>query len=179
MVILDEEPLHRSDKEFAEQESQIKKSRKHIKDQYEREENDSDSDGYLASQENIPNQYQPSTKRSKSYTMKDPEENSKIRDSPSTNETNFKRLEHRIEEVALGQNNPTLKIRDTISAFTARVLEHPPADHFRMPSIPTYDGKMNPGDHLNTFTSRMLLQGAGPKIMCNAFSITLAASTKR
>ena len=100
-------------------------------------------------------------------------------DSVSTNETNFKRLERRIEEVALGQNEPTLKIGEMVSPFTARVLKHPLSDRFMMPNIPTYNGKTNPGDHLDTFSSWMLLQGACPKVMFRAFSVTLAGSAKR
>ena len=42
--------------------------------------------------------------------MKGLKENLKeIGDSASTNETDFKRLKRRIEEVALGQKDPTLK----------------------------------------------------------------------
>ena len=47
-----------------------------------------------------------------------------------------------------------------------------------MPTIPIYDGKTDPGDHLDTFSSWMHLQGAGPEVMCRAFSITLAGSDK-
>ena len=94
--------------------------------------------------------------------MKGLEVNSITGDNASTNETKFKRLERRIEEVTLGQKDPTPKIEDTTSLFMARVLEHLMPDRFRMPSILTYDGKMDPGDHLDTFASWMLLQGAGP-----------------
>ena len=47
-----------------------------------------------------------------------------------------------------------------------------------MPTIPAYDGKTDPGDHLDTFSSWMHLQGAGQEVMCRAFSISLAGSAK-
>ena len=111
--------------------------------------------------------------------MKDHGGSSETSDSASTNETNFKRLEHRIEEVALGQKEPALKIGETVSPFTARVLAQPLLEHFRMPTIPTYDGKTDLRDHLDTFSSWMHLQGAGPEVMFRAFSITLAGLAKR
>ena len=83
--------------------------------------------------------------------MKDHEEGSEARDIASTDEANFKRLERRIEEVALGQKEPTLKIWDVVSPFTARVLEHLLSGCFRMPSIPVYDGKTDPGFTLILF----------------------------
>lgn len=81
--------------------------------------------------------------------------------------------------MALVQKEPTPKIGETVSLFTARVLEHSLSEHFRMPSIPAYDGKTDPRDHIDTFSSWMLLQGSGPEVMCQAFSITLAGSAKR
>ena len=65
----------------------------------------------------------------------------------------FKRLERRIEEVALGQQESIPKVGEAVSPFTARVLEHLLPDRFRMPSIPVYDGKTDPGDHLDTLSS--------------------------
>lgn len=50
--------------------------------------------------------------------MKDHEEGSQTGDSASTDEAHFKRLEHWIEEVALGQKELTLKIGDALSLFT-------------------------------------------------------------
>ena len=79
------------------------------------------------------------------------------------NAKDFKRLERRIEKVAFGQKDPTPKIRDDVLPFTARVLVYPLPEWFRMPIIPTYDGKTNPSDHLDTFTLWILLQGSGQK----------------
>ena len=98
--------------------------------------------------------------------MKDCGGSSETSDSASTNETNFKRMERRIEEVALGQKEPTLKIGETVSPFTVRVLVRPLPERYRMPTIPAYDGKTDPGDHLDTFSSWMHLQGAGQEVMC-------------
>ena len=66
--------------------------------------------------------------------MKGPKENSESVDSASAKKTLFKRLERQIDEVALGQKDPTPKIGDAVSPFTARVLEYPLPD--RLPSIP-------------------------------------------
>ena len=103
-MIPDEEPSHRLGKGPAEHEPRIKKSRMHAKDHYEREENDSGSEGYQASHEKIHDRYQPSSERSRSLTMKGLKENSEeTGDNASTNETNFERLKRRIEEVELCQ----------------------------------------------------------------------------
>lgn len=102
-------------------------------------------------------------------TMKDHDEGSESGDSASTDEANFKRLERRIEEVAQDQKEPILKIGEAVSPFTAPMLKHPLPDLFRMPSILMYDGNTDPGDHLYTFSSWMLLHGAGPELMCQTF----------
>ena len=81
--------------------------------------------------------------------------------------------------MALGQKDSIPRVGDTTSPFTARVLEYLLPNRFRMPNIPTYDGKKDPGDPLDTFTSWMLLQGARPEVMCRAFLITLSGSAKR
>lgn len=54
--------------------------------------------------------------------MKGSEEKFEIGDGASTNETDFKRFDCRIEEVALGHKDMTSKVRDTAFPFTARVL---------------------------------------------------------
>lgn len=56
--------------------------------------------------------------------MKDHRGDSETRDSASTNETNFKILERKIEEVALGLKDPTPKIGGVVSSFIVQVLEH-------------------------------------------------------
>lgn len=54
--------------------------------------------------------------------MKGLKENLKeIGDSASTNETDFKRLKRRIEEVALGQKDPTLKSESCLSVHGSSV----------------------------------------------------------
>jgi len=179
IVIPDEEPSHRSGKEPIGQGPQVKKPRKHARDRYERMEDVSESEKEQYSQEKIPDRYQPSMDKGHSSTFRHSLECSETEDSASTNKTNLRRLERRIEEVALGQRESVPKVGEAISPFTARVLEHPLPDRFRMPSIPVYDGKTDPGDHIDTFSSWMLLQGAGPEVMCRAFSITLTGSAKR
>ena len=86
---------------------------------YEREEENSETVGYQASQGKIPDRYQPTTEKSRSQTMKDPKEDSETGGNASTNETHFKRLERGIEEVAFGQETTTPKIEKAISLFTA------------------------------------------------------------
>ena len=83
--------------------------------------------------------------------MKDSDETG---DSSSTNETGFKRLECRIEEVSLGLTDSTPKFGDMASLITARVLELPLPERFRMSNIPVYDEKNDTGDHLDTFNLR-------------------------
>lgn len=110
--------------------------------------------------------------------MKNPHENSETRDRASTNANDFKQVERRIKEVALARKDSTPRVGDTAFPFTNRVLEHHMPEQFRMLNTSTYDGKTDPGYHLDTFKSWMLLQGAVPKVMCQAFSITLPSSPK-
>ena len=108
VVIQNEEPSHRTGKEPVDQEPRIKKSWKHAKDRYERDEENMDIErNYEMSREKSHDRYQPSAEKNRFQTQKSLKEDSENRDSTRTNETDFKRLERMIEEVALSRKDLT------------------------------------------------------------------------
>lgn len=72
LVILDQEPSHLAGKKPIGQEARIKKSWKHAKNRYKREEDCMDTEGgYHINQENIYDRYQPSTEKNRSLINED------------------------------------------------------------------------------------------------------------
>ncbi|XP_024026074.1 uncharacterized protein LOC112092959 [Morus notabilis] len=55
----------------------------------------------------------------------------------------------------------------------------PLLDKYRSPSIPSYDGRGDPDDHLEMYTGHMLLHGYAEEIMCRAFRNHLTDSARR
>ncbi|EXB66604.1 hypothetical protein L484_024900 [Morus notabilis] len=63
--------------------------------------------------------------------------------------------------------------------FTEEIMAPPLPDKYRSPSIPPYDGRGDPDDHLEMYTGHMLLHGYTEEIMCRAFRNHLTDSTRR
>ncbi|XP_024027358.1 uncharacterized protein LOC112093363 [Morus notabilis] len=63
--------------------------------------------------------------------------------------------------------------------FTAEIMAPPLPDKYRSPSIPPYDGRGDPDDHLEMYTGHMLLHGYAEEIMCRAFRNHLTDSARR
>ncbi|XP_024021747.1 uncharacterized protein LOC112091716 [Morus notabilis] len=63
--------------------------------------------------------------------------------------------------------------------FTAEIMAPPLPDKYRSPSIPPYDGRRDPDDHLEMYTRQMLLHGYAEDIMCRAFQNHLTDSARR
>ena len=61
----------------------------------------------------------------------------------------------------------------TDSPFIAPVTSFPLPPKFRILQVEAYDGSKDPLDHLESFKTLMLLQGAADKIMCRAFPTML------
>ena len=64
-------------------------------------------------------------------------------------------------------------VNRTDSPFTTSVNSFSLPPKLRMPQIKSYDGVMDPLDHLETFKTLMHLQGVLDEIMCRAFPTTL------
>ena len=69
-------------------------------------------------------------------------------------------------------------VNRTDSPFTISVNSCPLPQKFRMPQIESYDGVMDPFDHLETFKTLMHLQGVPDEIMCRAFPTTLRGAAR-
>ena len=63
--------------------------------------------------------------------------------------------------------------------FTAEIMAPPFPDKYRSPSIPPYDGRGDPDNHLEMYTGHMLLHGYAEEIMCRAFRNHLTDSARR
>ncbi|XP_024018056.1 uncharacterized protein LOC112090604 [Morus notabilis] len=63
--------------------------------------------------------------------------------------------------------------------FTVEIMAPPLPDKYRSPSIPPYDGRRDPDDHLEIYTGHMLLHGYAEEIMCRAFQNHLTDSARR
>ena len=64
-------------------------------------------------------------------------------------------------------------VHRTNSPFTASNFSFPLPPKFQMPQAKSYDGSMDPLDHLESFKTWMHLQGVANEIMCRAFPTTL------
>ena len=69
-------------------------------------------------------------------------------------------------------------VNRTDSPFTTSVNSFPLPHKFRMPYIDSYDGVMDPLDHLETFKTLMHLQGVADEIICRAFPTTLKGAAR-
>ena len=61
----------------------------------------------------------------------------------------------------------------TDSPFIASITSHPLFSKFKIPTLDSYDGTLDPCDHIATFKTIMHLQGVLDEIMCRAFPTTL------
>lgn len=53
--------------------------------------------------------------------------------------------------------------------FTVEIMAPPLLDKYKTPSIPPYDGKGEPDNHLKLYTGHMLLHSYSEEIICRAF----------
>ena len=58
------------------------------------------------------------------------------------------------------------------------ITSHPLPSKFKMPTLDSYDGTLDPYDHIATFKTIIHLQGVLDEIMCKAFSTTLKGPTR-
>ena len=59
------------------------------------------------------------------------------------------------------------------SHFTISIRDKPLPTKFKMPSIDTFDGTIDPVDHVEAYRTRMILHAFPDEIMCRAFPVTL------
>ncbi|XP_077249260.1 uncharacterized protein LOC143888723 [Tasmannia lanceolata] len=90
----------------------------------------------------------------------------------------IKEIDHRIEELAKDQGRPAAKTFSSRPPFTDNVMNAPAPRGFKMPTIPQYDGTIDPVDHLETLRTMMLLHGAADGFLCRAFLTTLTGATR-
>lgn len=57
-------------------------------------------------------------------------------------------------------------------------MEEPVPHCFKAPAMETYDGTINPFDHLESFRFLMLLQGASDTFICMSFSTTFEEAVR-
>ncbi|XP_016167901.1 uncharacterized protein LOC107610356 [Arachis ipaensis] len=63
--------------------------------------------------------------------------------------------------------------------FHHSILEVRLSKHFDKPTDMRYNGTQDPQEHLTVFKARMNLEGAGNKVRCRAFPVTLAGPAIR
>ncbi|XP_024023725.1 uncharacterized protein LOC112092265 [Morus notabilis] len=63
--------------------------------------------------------------------------------------------------------------------FTEEIMAPPLPDKYRSPSIPPYDGRRDPDDHLEMYKGHMLLHDYAEEIICRAFRNHLTDSARR
>lgn len=59
------------------------------------------------------------------------------------------------------------------SSFIEDILAEPLLDKLKMPQLTQYEGKEDPFNHIDNYSSCMELQWANDAIMCRAFLVTL------
>ncbi|XP_058202884.1 uncharacterized protein LOC131317343 [Rhododendron vialii] len=69
-------------------------------------------------------------------------------------------------------------VQNTNSPFTAEVMGLPLPRKFKMLQLETFNGSMDPLDHLETYKSLMHLQAVPDEVMCRAFPVTLKGSAR-
>lgn len=62
--------------------------------------------------------------------------------------------------------------------FTPEVMAQPLPDKFKLPQMEMFDGGKDPLDHLEAYKTRMNLQAAPDKIMCQTFPTMIKGSAK-
>ncbi|XP_077223965.1 uncharacterized protein LOC143857425 [Tasmannia lanceolata] len=87
-------------------------------------------------------------------------------------------IDHRIEELAKDQGRLAAKTFSSRPPFTDNVMNTPAPRGFKMPTVPQYDGTTDHVDHLKTFRTMMLLQGASDSFLCRAFPTTLTGAAR-
>ena len=69
-------------------------------------------------------------------------------------------------------------IKRTDSSFTSEVLECSLPSKFRLPQLETYDGHIDPLDHIESFKKLLNLQRTPDEVMCRSFSTTLKGAAR-
>ncbi|GMH03889.1 hypothetical protein Nepgr_005728 [Nepenthes gracilis] len=64
------------------------------------------------------------------------------------------------------------------SPFTAEILNRPMRTKFKMPPLDSYDGSINPVDHLDHFHTHLSQQGLEDLVMCRCFLLTLKGDAR-
>ncbi|XP_030930811.1 uncharacterized protein LOC115956634 [Quercus lobata] len=78
-----------------------------------------------------------------------------------------------------GGKNLDVMIRRMDSPFTTEVLNRPLSPKFCLPQLESYNGSKDPLDHIESFTTLMLLLQMTPdEVMCRAFPTTLKGAAK-
>ncbi|XP_024027702.1 uncharacterized protein LOC112093455 [Morus notabilis] len=88
-------------------------------------------------------------------------------------------LKKNIGRVAKVVNVDITRSRTHDHPFTEEIMAPPLPDKYRSPSIPPYDGRGDPDDHLEMYTGHMLLHGYAEEITCRAFRNHLTDSARR
>ncbi|XP_024019520.1 uncharacterized protein LOC112091038 [Morus notabilis] len=88
-------------------------------------------------------------------------------------------LQKNLRQVAEVVNVDIAPSRTHYHPFTTEIMASPLPDKYESPSIPPYDGRGDPDDHLEMYTGHMLLHGYAEEIMCRAFRNHLTDSARR
>ena len=66
----------------------------------------------------------------------------------------------------------------TCSPFVASIRDKPLPAKFKMPTIDSFDGTIDPVNHLETYRTLVILHAFPDEIMCWAFPVTLKGSAR-
>ena len=90
----------------------------------------------------------------------------------------FQEMNRQIEEL---RNAPTAYGEDicTDPPFSQMIMQEPIPPNFKLPQFESYDGTLDPVDHLEAFRTMMLLHGVPDAILCRAFPSTLDRKSTR
>ena len=64
------------------------------------------------------------------------------------------------------------------SPFFPEILSEPVSNRFKMPAIESFDGSVDPMDHIEGYRALMTLQGASDTLLCIAFLATLKKAVR-
>ena len=87
------------------------------------------------------------------------------------------KLRARLEKL-MASNTKTAQSTST-SPFSAEIQRAPLPVGFRMPTMATYEGKINPLDHFYAFNDQMDLLQVINLARCKCFAVTLSGTTKK
>ena len=97
------------------------------------------------------------------------------------NEEGLSQMQAQIDRLLAERSIPDFVrevLLETQSPFLASISSTIPPKNFKMPTIPLYDGKIDPVAHVQTYRIWMNIAKADAATLCNAFPLTLSGPTQ-